>query len=61
MIALGCYVETLTNEALKTADKVGKVNVDMGGTACKVPAAREYIEKVKLKNRIGKKRKMARC
>ncbi|MBL1213701.1 MAG: DNA alkylation repair protein [Ignavibacteriae bacterium] len=61
VIALGCYVEDLTIEALKTADKVGKVNVDMGGTACKVPAAREYIQKVKDKNRIGKKRKMARC
>jgi 3-methyladenine DNA glycosylase AlkD len=61
VIALGCYVEALTNEAIKTADKVGKVNVDMGGTACKVPAAREYIEKVSAKDRIGKKRKMARC
>jgi 3-methyladenine DNA glycosylase AlkD len=61
VIALGCYVEDLTIEALKTADKVGKVNVDMGGTVCKVPAAREYIQKVKDKNRIGKKRKMARC
>ena len=60
VIAVGSYIQELTEDALMTADKIGKVSVDMGGTACKVPAARQYIEKVKSMNRIGKKRKMAR-
>jgi hypothetical protein len=33
----------------------------MGGTACKVPFAPDYIQKMKDKGNIGKKRKMARC
>jgi hypothetical protein len=33
----------------------------MGGTACKVPYAPEYIEKVEKKGTVGKKRKIARC
>jgi hypothetical protein len=61
VIAVGSYVESLTGHAIKTAGKIGKVNVDMGGTSCKVPGAVEYIEKVKKKNRIGLKRKQARC
>jgi len=35
--------------------------VDVGGTACKVPLADEYIDKAIDKGRIGKKRKTARC
>lgn len=61
IIAVGGYIESLTEEALKTAKKVGKVKVEMAGTACKVPLADEYIEKMKTKGVIGKKRKMARC
>jgi hypothetical protein len=35
--------------------------VDMGGTACKVPYAPEYIQKVQKRGAIGKKRKTAKC
>jgi hypothetical protein len=61
VIAVGAYVPELTELALKTADKIGKVEVDMGGTSCKVPDARAYIEKIQQRGTIGKKRKTAKC
>lgn len=61
VIAVGSYVEALTERAIEIGKMNGKVEVKMGGTACKVPPAPQYIEKVKSKGRIGKKRKMARC
>ena len=61
VIAVGCYVSALTDMALQTADKIGGVSVDVGNTACKVPSAREYIEKVKKRGSIGKKRKTVKC
>jgi len=54
-------VKTLTATALQTAAKIGVVKVDMGGTACKVPSAAEYIQKVQSRGAIGKKRKTAKC
>ena len=39
VIAVGVYISELTEKALRIAEKVGKVHVDMGGTACKVPSA----------------------
>ena len=61
VIAVGCYVEELTALALQTAEKIGKVTVDMGNTACKVPSAPEYIQKVQKRGTIGKKRKSVKC
>lgn len=61
VIAIGCYVPELTKKAKEIAKKIGEVKVFMGDTSCKVPLAVDYIKKVEDKNRIGKKRKMARC
>lgn len=61
VIAVGSYVPELTDLAQKTASKIGKVEVNMGETACKVPLAFDYIEKIKQRGSIGKKRKKARC
>lgn len=61
IIAVGSYVPELTDKAKETAAKIGKVSVDMGGTACKVPFALDYILKVENANRLGRKRKTARC
>lgn len=61
VISTGCYVSSLTDVALRTAEKIGTVSVDMGQTACKVPAAVDYIHKVQQRGTIGKKRKTARC
>ena len=61
VIALGSYVPALTEEAIDAAEAIGKVHVDMGGTACKVPPAAEYIGKVREKGTLGRKRKTAKC
>ena len=61
VISVGTRIVDLTEKAIKIADKIGKVDVEMGGTACKVPLASEYIQKVIDKNQLGKKKKMARC
>ena len=61
VIAIGTYIPELTKKAQEVADKIGKVSVDVGGTACKVPLATDYIQKVIDKGRVGKKRKTARC
>jgi hypothetical protein len=61
VIAVGCYMKELSEHALEVAEHIGKVQVNMGDTACKVPLATDYIQKVIEKGRLGKKRKMARC
>jgi 3-methyladenine DNA glycosylase AlkD len=61
VIAVGCYVKSLTEIAIKTAEKIGPVEVDMGDTSCEVPFAPDYIRKVQQRGTIGKKRKMAKC
>ncbi len=61
VIAVGQYVQPLTDLALQTALKIGKVSVDVGDTSCKVPYAPEYIEKFQKKGVVGKKRKTAKC
>jgi 3-methyladenine DNA glycosylase AlkD len=61
VIAVGSYVAELTELATATAKKIGKVTVDMGETACEVPFAPDYIEKVKKRGTIGTKRKSAVC
>jgi 3-methyladenine DNA glycosylase AlkD len=61
VICLGSYVLPLTDHAIKTAEKIGEVSVDMGETECRVPSAVEYIEKVKKNGTLGKKRKTVKC
>lgn len=61
VISVGCYVVALKDHALKTAEAIGPVEVDMGATACEVPSAPEYIRKVESMGRIGKKRKTVKC
>ena len=61
VIAVGSYVKPLTADAIAAARKIGKVTVDMGDTACKVPDAATYIDKVKKRGTLGKKRATAKC
>ena len=61
VIAVGSYVQALTDVALQVGAKIGPVVVDMGGTACKVPYAPDYIQKVEKRGAIGKKRKTTKC
>jgi len=61
VISVGGYVKPLTKQAKAAAMKIGEVSVDMGDTACKVPSATEYIEKIEKMGRVGKKRKTMKC
>ncbi len=61
VIAVGSNILFLTDDAIATAKKIGQVTVDMGATACKVPFAPDYINKVKERGNLGKKRKTAKC
>ena len=45
VIACGTYVAALGQPAIATARKLGRVEIDLGDTACKVPEAESYIMK----------------
>ncbi|KAB2336518.1 DNA alkylation repair protein [Cytobacillus depressus] len=61
VISVGTYVQALSKAAKKVAAHIGKVHVDVGNTACKVPLATEYIKKIEDKDRVGMKRKTCIC
>jgi 3-methyladenine DNA glycosylase AlkD len=61
VICVGTYVKSLLEDAKQTARKIGKVSVEMGETACKVPLAVEYIAMIEQRGSVGKKRKSAKC
>jgi 3-methyladenine DNA glycosylase AlkD len=61
VIAVGTYVKPLLKRAKQAAKAIGVVSVDMGDTACKVPLASAYIDKVEKAGRIGRKRKTIKC
>ncbi len=61
MIAVGTYVAPLGDKAIATARKVGRVEVDVGDTECKVPDAETYILKCRRGAPIAPKRKTVRC
>lgn len=61
LISVGCYVKPLTSLAIETGEAIGRVEIDMGATACKVPFAPDYIRKVEQRGSIGRKRKTVKC
>lgn len=61
VIAVGTYMAPLGAKAITTARKVGKVDVDIGDTECKVPDAEAYILKSRRGAPIAPKRKTVRC
>ena len=61
VISVGTYVKPLSKKAKATAKKLGKVEVDMGETSCKVPVALDYIEKIEKAGKAFKKRKTIKC
>lgn len=60
VISVGAYIIALNEEAKQVAAKIGKVHVDVGQTACKVPLATDYIAKVEERG-LGNKRKTCIC
>ncbi|MAW60980.1 MAG: DNA alkylation repair protein [Planctomycetes bacterium] len=61
VIAVGTYVKPLSKKAKSIARRLGKVEVELGGTSCKVPLATEAISKAEKAGRAGKKRKTIKC
>jgi 3-methyladenine DNA glycosylase AlkD len=61
VIAVGTYLKPLLKQAKASAQQIGTVSVDMGDTACNVPLATAYIQKVEAAGSVGKKRKTIRC
>lgn len=61
IISVGAYIPELADEALEIATKIGKVHVNVGDTACKVPDAFTYIKKVHDRSGTAKKKKKVRC
>ena len=61
VICCGTYIAPLADKAVATARKIGRVEVDMGETECKVPDAESYILKGRRGAPIAPKRKTVRC
>lgn len=61
VIAVGSYYPPLAEKAMEVGKRIGKVQVNMGNTECKVPYAPDYIQKVWDKGLLGRKRKEVRC
>lgn len=50
VMSIGISIPELRDEAIATAKRIGKVDVDHGDTACKTPDATEYILKAANRN-----------
>ena len=61
VIAVGSCVQPLSKQAKAAARQIGVVSVDVGDTACNVPLATAYIQKIEAAGRAGQKRKTIRC
>jgi len=61
VISVGGYISSLSKKALQISQKIGKVSVNLGDTACKVPFAPDYIEKMIARGSFEKRKKAVRC
>jgi 3-methyladenine DNA glycosylase AlkD len=61
VIMVGSFVRDLHEEAMQTAEKIGRVYVNVGETACKVPEAHGTIKKVIAAGKMGVKKKSCIC
>jgi hypothetical protein len=61
VIMVGTYVAPLGAKAIATARKLGKADIDMGDTECRVPEAESYIIKCRRGAAAAPKRKTMRC
>ncbi|WP_053365023.1 DNA alkylation repair protein [Bacillus sp. FJAT-27245] len=61
VICAGSFIKPLHEEAVRVGGVIGKVQVNVGNTACKVPVATDYIKKVEQKGKIGVKKKTCIC
>lgn len=61
VISLGAAEPDYFDTCQELARRIGKVEVFMGKTSCKVPEAVSYLDKIKSMGRIGKKKKTMKC
>lgn len=61
IIACGSYVAPLGRAAIAAARSIGKVEVDVGDTDCRIPDAESYIMKTRRGAPVAPKRKTLRC
>jgi 3-methyladenine DNA glycosylase AlkD len=61
VIGVGSAVRPLLAKARAVGKAIGKVKVDMGGTACQVPDALATLAKIEATGRVGKKRATMKC
>lgn len=61
VISAGAYVKPALKIAKAAAKQIGKVEVNVGKTSCKVPHATEAIAKIEKMGRVGQKRKATKC
>jgi 3-methyladenine DNA glycosylase AlkD len=61
VMACGQCVEGMIDPAIAAAEKMGKVEVDMGDTSCKVHDAAAYLRDMVERGMLGRKKKKARC
>lgn len=61
VISVGIYIKELNKRALEVAENIGKVDVTLGTKGCKVPLAKNYIQKAVAMKKIGVKRKSCIC
>ncbi len=61
VICVGTYVLPLGSRGVEVARQMGKVEVDMGDTDCKIPDAESYILKGRRGEEAAPKRKTTRC
>lgn len=61
VIALGAAIPELTELCKEVGERIGKVDVNVGETSCKVSLIKPYIEKVEARGSIGKKKKTLKC
>lgn len=61
IIALGAGEPEYFKACQDLAKRIGKVEVFMGKTSCKVPEAVSYLDKIKKMGRLGKKKKTIKC
>lgn len=61
IISLGIYEANYRDQMIALGQEIGKIQVDLGNTSCKVPYAPEYIEKAMKRATAGKKKKKLRC
>lgn len=61
VICVGSFFVPLHEEAKQVSEQIGAVRVDVGQTACKVPMAADYIQKVAAAGKLGAKKKTCIC